>query len=120
MDVVKDNPRDRAAENTGDWYSDQNQRNRMRPFALPKPVGEIEHDAGIVAGLGKAEKKARDIQLMHIADEAREQGHKTPGDKNACDPDAGADPMQQQIAAELQTECNRRRTFPLGARTAGC
>src|SRR6266480_7927037 len=41
---------------------------------------------------------------MHVVDKASQHGDDSPGNQNACNPDAGADPMQQQIARNFKEE----------------
>ena len=41
---------------------------------------------------------------MHVVDKASQHGHESPGNQNACNPDAAAELVQEQVAGNFKKE----------------
>ncbi len=77
--VVEDETGKRGAENTGEGKPGEEEGDGLGLFALAKPVGEVEDDAGEVAGFGEAEKETENVELRDGVDEAGEERETSPG-----------------------------------------
>src|SRR5450631_3746548 len=104
MHSIQNEAGKRSAENAGERQTGKEQRDGLSLFALAKPVGEIEDDAGKVAGFREAEQKTQDVQLGDAVNEAGEKRQAAPSDDDAGEPDASTELMEQQVAGNLENE----------------
>src|SRR5262245_28726111 len=102
MHMVQDEAGDRSSENIGDGYGGHEQGNGLSLFPALKPISQVQQNAGVVTGFSQSEQETRDIELVHGLHKASESCDRSPNDKNARDPDAGANPVQDQVAGNLE------------------
>lgn len=102
MDVIENEARQGSTKDAGEGQASQEERDGLSLFALAKPVGEVEDDSGEVASFGESEEKAKDIELGNVLDEAGESGEDSPGHDDACEPNASAEFVQQQVAGNFE------------------
>jgi hypothetical protein len=58
---------------------------------LPKPIAQVQNDAGKIAGFGQTKQKTSDIELMCRLHEPGQRGNSTPGKQDARDPNTCPD-----------------------------
>jgi hypothetical protein len=102
VDVIENEAGQRCAKDAGERQAGQEERDCLRLFPLPEPVGEVEDNSGEVASFGKPEKKAKYIKLGQILDEARQSCEKSPRDDDAGQPDASTKFVQQKVAGNFE------------------
>src|SRR6266702_2349139 len=69
-----------------------------------EPVGEVENHAGKVSGFRDAEKAADGVKLQGSADEGGAARDDAPGNEHTADPDASADPVEDDVAGDCEEE----------------
>ena len=82
----------------GNGNADEKQRADLRAQLSGKPVGQIQHDAGIEAGFRDAEQEAQRQKLCRRGDEHEADRNDSPHHQNARNPEPRAEPLQQQVA----------------------
>jgi hypothetical protein len=69
-----------------------------------KPICEIEDGAGEEARLGDAEQEAHGVEARRPADKGHCRGDQAPAHHDARDPDACTEPLECEIARDLEQE----------------
>ncbi len=82
------------------------------------PVGQIQHHAREEACLGDAQQHARGHERPHVGDEHRRHRDQAPADHDPRDPAPRADPLENQVAGNLEQAVGRGRTGRRRTRTA--
>ena len=95
---------DRRADRVGDRDRRHEEPDRPRPLAAREPVREIEDHPGEEAGLGDAEQEAHGVEARRPLHERRARRDQAPGDHDARHPLARAEPVQRQVARDLEEE----------------
>ena len=94
--------RDRCADRHGDRQANQEARDDAGMVAGRKPVGEVEDHAREEPGLGNPEEQPQGVEARFAPHEHHRGGHDPPGDHDPRDPDARPEPVQQQVARDLE------------------
>jgi hypothetical protein len=89
------------ADQAGNGNADKEQRADLRAQLSGKPVRQVQHDAGIEAGLRNAEQKAQRQELRRRDDEHEAHRNDAPHHQDARDPDPRAETLQQQVARDF-------------------
>ena len=76
---------------------DKNSRG-TRPLSHWKPQADIQNHAREKSSFCDAEQKAHDIERGRALYECHAGSNQTPGDHDSCDPEPGADAMENEIA----------------------
>ena len=69
-----------------------------------EPPGQVQHDARIEARFGQAQQEADAVEAPVVPDEGGQAGDDAPGEQDAGDPFARADPVQDQVAGDFRQE----------------
>ena len=104
VDVIEDQSRDRRAEDVRDRLRADEARHRLRLFLLAEPVGQIQQHAWKESGFSEPEEESGHDELLDVLHEPRADGDDAPRDQNARDPDTRADPVEHEIAWNLEDE----------------
>src|SRR5271165_2268149 len=93
---------ERAADGERDRRANHETGHGAGTIALPKPAGQVHDYAGKEPGLCDSQQKSARIELFRRADKREERGNQSPGNENGTDPAAGAPPLHDQGAGNLQ------------------
>src|SRR5215469_1375535 len=104
MCMIENKTRNWSAQNAGERHADQYEGNGLRLFALAEPITQIENDAGEKSCFGEAQRKAGGIELMGGLHKASQRCNDAPCNENACDPDARADAVEDEVAGDFKQE----------------
>lgn len=102
VDVVHDPGGDRGPDDVGSGQCGHEQGKRTCLLPRPKPVGNVEDDPGEKARLRHAQKKAEKVEVHGVLRPCRDDHDQPPAHDDAGDPDAGADPVHQDIAGNFK------------------
>src|SRR5450432_354329 len=105
--AIENQSGNRRSKNVGDWLRDHEECNGPSLLSLPKPVGQIEQNAREKSGLRHAQQKSRGIELSDVLSKSRGDCDESPGDQNASDPNPRSDPVQYQVARDLEQEITK-------------
>ena len=116
--VHVENPaRDRRADQAGDRDRHHEDADDDRAIMRRVPVGDVEDHAGKEPGLGGAEQEAQHQERDRPADQRERRRHEAPGDHDARDPGARAEPLQRQVGGHFEDEVANEEDA--GAETVG-
>ena len=101
---LHDPSRDRPTNDAGDRNRGHEGRGHARTPVCGKPESEIENDAGEEPRFTDAQQKSHDVKLHRRLDEHERRRDHAPDHQNACDPDARAHSVENQIAGNLEKE----------------
>src|ERR1700676_3672887 len=76
----------------------------MSLLALAEPIREAQNDTGEETGFCTPEQESGNIQLRHSAYSPGENRDYAPRDQDALNPDARTDPVEEDVAGDLENE----------------
>ena len=99
---VEEEARDRPAEDEAERLAQVEQAEDLGPLLRREPVGQVEQHAGEEAGLGDAEQHPQQRERGVALHEGHGGGEQAPGHHDARQPDPRPDPVQDQVARQLE------------------
>ncbi len=104
VNVIEDQSRDRGAEDVRHRLRADEERHRLGLFPLAEPIGQVQQHSGKESGFGEPEEKSCHDELLDVLHEPRADGDDAPRDQDARDPDTRADPVEHEVAWNLEDE----------------
>jgi len=83
-----------------------------------EPVGEVKDDAWEKAGLGHAEKKAKDVEGGDAVAEGHQRGDDSPTDHDAGDPESGSRAVEDEVSRNLEKEVTEKENARSGGKNS--
>ena len=94
--------RERSTDEHGDRRGRHEQRTGSSAFRRRNPVGQVQHHPGEEPCFGDAEQHPHRIEAPLPDDEHHRHRDEAPADHDSRDPDARADPLQDQVARDFE------------------
>ncbi|MCY1524754.1 hypothetical protein D9M68_597020 [compost metagenome] len=101
---LHDPPGQRVAENAGHRNGGHEQRDDLGAAMGRIPVCQVQDHAGIETRFGQAQQEAQDVEAGRRLDEHEHARQDPPRNHDARDPDAGAQPVHEQVARHFEKE----------------
>ncbi len=103
--VQREQPsRERPADDAGERSRGHEPRDGAGALGGRKPAGEIQDDARKEARFCRAEKESQREEAPRAAHEHRGRRHEPPRNHDARDPDPHANPIEQEVAGNLEED----------------
>ncbi|MNF84002.1 hypothetical protein D3C84_663430 [compost metagenome] len=117
MEMAHDGPGERPADDAGNHRRHQEHRGDARTQCGREPVRQVQDDTGKETGLGHAQQKACDDQLVRRGDKGRGHRDHAPQHHDASERGPGSNALQVHIARYFEqdvTQVENTGTDPVG------